>query len=281
MWCRQCQQDVPGVVSSDAGEYCCPRCGDAFGEPLSTPCGVAPGTTDDGAAGAHERDVCTDGGTAGCPAEPTEPAAPSLVIDIDPSNKPPPDASYDDWEMEEQLRHIERLLNSGGVIPESAGRRARLDSAHGNAAGRSRAKGTAASARREGPAKPGDGWLSRLTWITLSLGLAAFACGGVLLGWSFVTDRQDLWGIGTPIALGGQIALLIGLILQLDRLWYENRDTTARLEHVDEQLSGLLLGPGRRPLHEHAGEAVSPHLLLADLKSQLDVLAVKIGQQSG
>ena len=33
------------------------------------------------------------------------------------------------------------------------------------------------------------------------------------------TGRQDLWAIGTPIILAGQIVLVLGLVLQLDRIW--------------------------------------------------------------
>jgi hypothetical protein len=112
-----------------------------------------------------------------------------------------------------------------------------------------------------------------------------FVCGGVLLGWSLVTNRQELWTIGMPIALFGQIALLLGLLLKLDRLWRDNHRAAAKLDHVDEQLHqlktatrmshtshGLLSGA----FYSHLADGASPQLLLTDLRSQLDLLASKI-----
>jgi hypothetical protein len=126
-----------------------------------------------------------------------------------------------------------------------------------------------------------------LTWATLALGVMAFVCGGVLLAWSAASGRQELWTIGMPIALGGQIVLLIGLMLQLDRLWHDNRHTAEQLHHVDERLHDLntattLLGASHSSasasFYSHLAGGASPQLLLADLKSQLDLLAVKLAQ---
>ena len=115
----------------------------------------------------------------------------------------------------------------------------------------------------------------------------AFVCGIVLLGWSFAASRQELWAIGTPIALAGQIALLIGLVLQLDRLWRDGRNAAAKLDTVDEQLHELkttttLLGTTHGPsatFYAHLADGAGPQLLLNDLKSQLDLLAIKLADQ--
>jgi hypothetical protein len=124
-----------------------------------------------------------------------------------------------------------------------------------------------------------------LAWGALSLGTMAFVCGGILLGWSLVAGRHELWTVGMPAALGGQIALLIGLVLQLDRLWHQSRHAAAKLERVDEQLHELkatttLLGtshasPGGA-FYAHLAGGAGTDLLLSDLKAQLDLLALKI-----
>ena len=57
-----------------------------------------------------------------------------------------------------------------------------------------------------------------MAWAILSLGLAVFACGAVLLGWSLIGERDDLWPIGMPLAILGQAGSILGLILQLDGL---------------------------------------------------------------
>jgi hypothetical protein len=122
-------------------------------------------------------------------------------------------------------------------------------------------------------------------WLLLSLGLATFACGSVLLGWSFATDREDLWPLGMPLALAGQAALIVGLVLQLDGLWRTSRKTEETLSVLDGELSKVrqattLLssshsGPSQS-FYLHMAEGASPQLLLSDLKGQLDLLAQQI-----
>lgn len=204
--------------------------------------------------------------------------------------EPPP--LYDPWEMEEELRHIRRVLR-GEKPPEEAdqpacrGEHSRMESAHAEPAGWHYPVAQASARRKKARSSPANALLAMLSWTVLSLGLMAFVCGGVLLGWSMVTGRQDLWTLGMPIALGGQIVLIVGLILQLDHLWHDNRDTAAKLDHVDQRLHHLktttLLGRKQASLAGalscDPAEDISPRLLLADLKSQLDQLAVKIGQE--
>ena len=112
-----------------------------------------------------------------------------------------------------------------------------------------------------------------------------FVCGAVLLGWSLVAHRGELWSLGMPIALAGQLGLLVGLVLQLERLGDDNRRTVDKLESVDERLDDLkhtatLLSTGHtapsQAFYAHMAGGASPQLLLADLKGQLDILAVQM-----
>ena len=130
------------------------------------------------------------------------------------------------------------------------------------------------------------GWLSGLViWTAVTLGSTAFVCGGALLVWSYVTGRQELWTLGMPIALGGQIVVLAGLILQLDRLWHDSRRAAGKLDQVDLQLRelkttttllGTTYGPSSAAFYAHLAEGASPQILLRDLKGQLDLLAMKL-----
>ena len=122
----------------------------------------------------------------------------------------------------------------------------------------------------------------------MSLGLMSFVCGGVLLAWSFIGHRNDLWGLGMPITLVGQFGLLLGLVLQLDHLWQASRHTADTLNAVDDRLSEinhattLLRTTHSSPaqsFYAHYAEGAHPHLLLADLKGQLDLLSAKMSQQ--
>ena len=73
-------------------------------------------------------------------------------------------------------------------------------------------------------------------WTVLSLGLSVLACGAVLLGLSVAQERDDLWSLGLPLAIGGQAALVVGLVLQLEGLW-QNRQTARTLTALDDELS--------------------------------------------
>jgi hypothetical protein len=129
---------------------------------------------------------------------------------------------------------------------------------------------------------------SFFAWLFLSFGLMAFLCGIVLLVWSVVGLRGELWDLGMPITVVGQAGLLLGLILQLERIWQGNRYTAHKLEHVDKQLDDLrqtasILGMSHssasQAFYSHLTQGASPHILLADLKGQLDLLAVKMSDR--
>ena len=253
--------------SADTGKYCCPRCEVAlFGHSVDT---TAETPTDQDEPEAAEQPGGLLGGTG--------------------SDLPP---IYDVWEMEQQLQHIKRVLAAGKPAdstrpPARPRKMAKVDSAHTQPAGWHCTPAGKSTRRRTAPGVAAESLLQLLTWAVVSLGLMALACGGVLLGWSMATDRQDLWTLGMPIALGGQIVLVVGLILQLDRIWHDSRDTAAKLDHVDERLHHLntatmLHTRPRSPTAALYGDVLAsatPQLLLADLKSQLDQLAAKIGQE--
>ena len=96
-----------------------------------------------------------------------------------------------------------------------------------------------------------------------------------------------MWRIGLPLMLGGQIVLLLGLALQIDRLRRESREAAARLGNVHQRLDDLKVatllgtshGPGATTFYSHFAGGASPQLLLSDLKSQLDLLALRIAQE--
>ena len=242
MWCKLCRQDVPAFLSGDKRNLCCPRCGGAIGV---------------------DRPKATDQSTA-----------------------------LDSWELDEQLRHIGRVLNTAKEKdhpPEPIERREaiRIDLPHAGPPERHLPATSPDKPRRARGARRAAG-SSVFTWPALLLGTMCFACGGILLGWALLAGRQELSAIGWPVALGGQVALLLGLVLQIARLGDDNRVAAAKLNEVDDQLSELkttttLLGTSQGPaagvFYSHFTGGASPQLLLTDLKSQLDLLAVKIARE--
>ncbi|MGA2621440.1 MAG: hypothetical protein ABSF26_27775 [Thermoguttaceae bacterium] len=183
----------------------------------------------------------------------------------DPAAAALPLPAYDGWELDEELKHLGRLLGrtmdhdaaeqaasgpqrmrvdaAGRVPPPWHRRKGRLKRQARSTPGILRAAGRRRGSVPLGVSGPqparGSRLLAAITWIALSLGTMAFACGGALLAWSIIADRPELRPLATPVALAGQIAAVIGLILQLDRLWRDNRNAAGRLEAVDQQLHEL------------------------------------------
>ncbi len=242
MWCTHCRQDVPALPASDTGTFTCPRCAGQIG------------------------------------AEATKPVE-------------QPEPAYDGWELDEQLRHIGRVLESqqattGRTADGSAAEAARFDFLH---AGPPQWHFSApASKRGQSRTTAGPTAIGALIWAAFSLGTMSLVCGGILLAWSMATGRRELWNVGLPVAIAGQLALVIGLVLQLERLWHDNREAITKLGNVDEQLHELkaattLLGTGQGSgtsvFYSHLAGGAGPQILLTDLKSQIDLLALKIAQE--
>jgi hypothetical protein len=247
MWCKQCGQDVPGI-SSASGELCCARCGAVHRAARQRPAVNLEQTA------RHGLDLAA--GPAG----------------------------LEDWQLEQSVRDLQARVGISGASqsPEAAPIR-RIDAAHRSLPRRK-------PPRRKKTSKPksrGDVGSSLLAWSLMSVGLMLFACGGVLLGWSMVEDRPELWNIGLPIAAGGQVGLLLGLVLQLERVWQNSRYTVRKLDRVDSQLDhlertttmlGVTHGSASQAFYAHMADQSNPQILLADLKGQLDLLAMSMSR---
>lgn len=123
------------------------------------------------------------------------------------------------------------------------------------------------------------------SWLVLSLGLMLMTCSGVLLGWSQVGNRPELWNLAWPLALLGLAGLFIGTALQLEALWQAHREVTETLQQLDQELEQLRQTAARlaathsqpaQAFYLHYAQQASPQLLLADLKAQLDMLAMSM-----
>jgi hypothetical protein len=268
MWCSRCQQDVPAVPGQRANTLHCVRC-----------------------------QVMLAGAVVEEPAysqqAPLQPSVPEGIEPLDSlKTQTPldqlllPPMPQEDWQLEAELRYVERLSAAWRDAPP-------LKDSFALAGGEGQAE-VAESHRgsRETPSEDvGSSTKPRfagLAWAALSLGVMAFVCGGVLLGWSAIAGRQDLWSIGLPLALVGQAGLIVGLVLQLETLWQTNRATSQTLHSLDGEIHELrhsttLLTQSRsnpsQSFYLHLSEGASPHLLLADLKGQLDLLSEQMSKR--
>ena len=79
-----------------------------------------------------------------------------------------------------------------------------------------------------------DGFLA---WLFLSLGLMAFACGSAMLVWSVMEAREELWSYGIPLVLGGQGAVIFGLIGLAENAAQRQKQTAAALDEYRQRLT--------------------------------------------
>ena len=259
MWCRACQQDVPGVVSSSQNPtVSCVRCG----KPLA-----GAGTGRNRLVVPHITSRSARTADAIRPPE-SAPVLSSSVEDF------PEFVEQDDWEFEETIRQAQQLLSS--VTDESPTGLSQRTSERTNSSRRPSVERpavvepeTTASAM-PAQAKPSGTW----PWVMLAFGLGVFACGAALMGLSLAKGSTPLWQLGLPMVLGGQLAVLFVVIWQLDVVWLSNRATFVALHSVDEQLRQLQVRASHhvansqdvKTFSRHLAEDVSPHMLLKDLR---------------
>ncbi|TWT31965.1 hypothetical protein [Blastopirellula retiformator] len=131
---------------------------------------------------------------------------------------------------------------------------------------------------------------SIFSWLATSLGSIMLVCGLVLLGWAMFEPRPILSLVGQPLTAVGIAAMLVGVVFQLDSVMQTNRRLHRQLHEVKEELEDQkattrLAGsshssPGQN-FYLHMAEGASPHVLLADVKGQLDLLATQMAGQRG
>lgn len=288
MWCFNCQQDVPASASGNTAR--CAQCG-RFLKPHADEFSTAEETTE---GTELELDPI-----ATMPAVALATAGDEISSDVSPTPSVESATDDDDWMLDQQVRQLHRRLHS----EESTILSPNFQNEIGNATSESLFRTTdnasatiwptalqtevslnSANSRPTATGHPP----SIIAWTMMALGLMAFVCGGMLLAWSFLGRRNDLWNIGMPLTLAGQFGLLLGLVLQLDHLWQANRRTTETLENVDRHLhqmnhaATLLRTSHASPaqsFYAHLAEGAHPHLLMSNLKGRLDLLADKLSQQ--
>jgi hypothetical protein len=285
MWCSHCQQDVPAFASPKSeSKVRCARCGDVLSMRASN---SAAKTADISEAYECEPDAADAAATS------------ARVASTATASRPP--ITFDDWEFDEDLRAVDRLVRSLNVVGQATsadddslsllpdGMHRTLPNWHAHLAANPAANPAATGSQHKQPPRAKRSRRSPFfSWTILLLGLMTFVCGTVLLGWSLLEGRDDLWNLGMPLALVGQVALLVSLIFQLDGLWQSNRETVSTLDKLDDQvhnlrhattlLSGSHSTPGQS-FYVHMADGASPQLLLADLKGQLDLLSVKLSDE--
>lgn len=146
-----------------------------------------------------------------------------VVVDAPVSQSP---ALFDRWELEQKLKHVERVLDlarlmqeypAGGGVSQSHEKRYTIHAGAAQPAPRARPKRQPV--------------MSFVAWSSMAIGTVAFTCGSALCGWGYLTGRDELWNLGVPLAPSGQVGVLAGVLIQLYRLW---RRGSAALDALPE-----------------------------------------------
>jgi hypothetical protein len=200
---------------------------------------------------------------------------------------------FDDWSATQTVRHLGRELRRSGITSGTVqGGPRRIDPPHDLFA-----QFTQLAAPSFAPvvAEPtaSTRFQSRHTegaqlaaWTIVLLG-TLLSMGGVgLIAWSLSAKQLHLWNLALGLTLGGQGTLIFGLVLVVSRLWRNARHAAGKLQDVNARLSQLqhsadaltaARSGGAPAFYADLVRGASPHVLLANLKGQVDQLATRVG----
>ncbi len=126
-----------------------------------------------------------------------------------------------------------------------------------------------------------------VAWLIVLVGSLALAAGVGLIAWSLSAKQMLYWNLALGLALGGQGTLILGLVLVVSRLWRHSRYAAGKLQDVHvrlgqlqqtaEVLKTMRAGGGAPAFYAELARGASPHMLLTNLKGQLDQLATRLG----
>jgi hypothetical protein len=269
MWCRSCRQDVPAVAGAADEKACCIRCGSVVlaGRPRTSAL-VA---------------ITSAASTASGETPFVDPAAAELatpLIDAPSFTIQAPLSTFDTWALEEQLRHVDRILSGARfkteVRPEHTDPPSLVPAPRG-ALWKKRAASAAATPKL--PTK----LRARLAWIVVATGAAALALGICMLCAGAIIGRARWQSLGLPITLLGQVALLLGMMMQLDLVWHGKRETASKLYRFQKRLGDLehLADELAPTSSEEPPPPVDEQELLAELKNRLDLLSHRLNVPCG
>jgi hypothetical protein len=122
-------------------------------------------------------------------------------------------------------------------------------------------------------------------WLIVAAGTITLIGGVGLIGWSISTNQMQHWNLALSLALGGQGALILGLVMVVSRLWRNSRYATNKLQEMHARLGQLqntadtisAMRGSAPAFYADLARGASPQMLLSNLKGQLDQLATRLG----
>jgi len=216
MWCSTCQQDVPGISSQETpGVLCCARCGISVHDSVKN--------------GQPNTDT---------PGDPQ--VFDWLEEDLSYWNSQPASDLPYEWGLKDDVQSAQRLQRnlSSAWQTGSTAQATKSDDAPWSTTGAIRVAPTPLLTAPV--AEPTTERATKFaSWSVVYLGLIALICGAALTAWAYVGGRGELWIVGIPTAVLGQIGLVVGLILQLDGLWQSHQRSSQSFALLDHRISDL------------------------------------------
>jgi hypothetical protein len=266
MWCNTCQQDTPGVAHATTGRIVCPRCQQS--KRAKKPV-IDARVSDDG-----------------------------IALDEQPMHAKAAAAPFrkDDWSARQRVRSLARELKRPGIVPRPSASmiesgRHRFEPPQDLFATLEVATATVATpaplpaANATLPSRRAEG-SQIIAWLIVTLGVLTLGAAVAQIAWSLSSKAIVNWNLALGLALGGQGLLIFGLILVVSRLWRHSRyaagklqDVHARLgqlQHTAEVLTTMRAGGGAPAFYAELARGANPHMLLTNLKGQLDQLATRL-----
>ncbi len=264
MWCSHCQQDIPAVASSARGPLLCSQCENEVGEQVDS---------SDGSCRPADLGVSLESFDV------QRAAAVEAFA--------PPIDELERAQTSQRLRRIGRQLRTTSRRKLEVGISPAL---RGDWAGATLEISSPQVQATAMPIRSAEGHVKRnlASWLIsglIFLGVFCFSLGLGLLAWSaaFQLPQQWQWGMTATIVAEG--ALILGLTWMAARLWRNSRQVNHQLDGVDRQLTeiqeltGSLAGNHRsssQHFYSHFNSSASPHMLVANLRGQVDQLASRI-----
>jgi hypothetical protein len=251
MWCGHCHQEVPGVPSAERGTVACARC---------------------------QRDLKFTSASRLCDA--------GISLDAAKGNSP---ASIDRFATEESKQKLRRLgqqlrpvykqhttlerplfwerltAEAPELSPQlrSVAHQSSISTDHG-------------ASRNATPFFLG---------VVLGSGFFALMIGVAVLVWSAAFGQAVVWRWGLTTTVAGEGLLILGLTWMAARLWQKGRQLDRNLHQVDSQLTEVSELAGQltasqlsssQHYYQHFSQSANPHLLVANLRGQIDQLAERL-----
>lgn len=141
----------------------------------------------------------------------------------------------------------------------------------------------ATSTRQVRPSRTTAGQI--LSWLIVAGGAIALLAGIALIGWSLAQTQMRHWNLALGLALGGQGALILGLVMVVSRLWRNSRYAANKLQELHARLGQLqntadtisAMRGGAPTFYADLARGASPQMLLSNLKGQMDQLTWRLG----